>query len=106
VKGRAYTLHVCTIWYRAPELLNGQAEYTQAMDIWSLGCIKHALLEGGGRPPFRGLYPKAETDTYIEEDPKIQLDAIRERILVTETCHLLNMDPELRTQSPIKCLLI
>ncbi len=35
---------VVTLWYRAPELLLGQAHYTTAVDIWSLGCIFAELL--------------------------------------------------------------
>merc|ERR1719160_1308775 len=36
---RAYTHEVVTLWYRAPEILLGQAKYATPMDIWSLGCI-------------------------------------------------------------------
>lgn len=36
---RAYTHEVITLWYRAPEILLGQAVYTTAVDIWSVGCI-------------------------------------------------------------------
>jgi len=34
-----YTHEVVTVWYRAPEILLGQAEYALAVDIWSCGCI-------------------------------------------------------------------
>jgi serine/threonine protein kinase len=30
---------VVTLWYRAPELLLGEEEYSAAIDIWSIGCI-------------------------------------------------------------------
>lgn len=33
-----YTDNVCTLWYRAPELLMGVANYTLAVDMWSIGC--------------------------------------------------------------------
>lgn len=36
---RPYTSDVVTLWYRAPELLLGSAEYTIPVDIWSIGCI-------------------------------------------------------------------
>ena len=34
-----YTDNVCTLWYRAPELLMGVANYTLAVDIWSIGYV-------------------------------------------------------------------
>lgn len=36
---KVYTHEVVTLWYRAPEILLGQARYGPATDIWSLGCI-------------------------------------------------------------------
>ncbi|OUM65254.1 hypothetical protein PIROE2DRAFT_60173 [Piromyces sp. E2] len=30
---------VVTLWYRAPELLLGEKNYTKAIDMWSIGCI-------------------------------------------------------------------
>lgn len=38
-RGRPYSQNVVTIWYRAPELLLGLHNYTEAIDIWSVGCI-------------------------------------------------------------------
>ena len=34
-----YTHEVVTVWYRSPEILLGQAEYSLPVDIWSTGCI-------------------------------------------------------------------
>jgi serine/threonine protein kinase len=39
-----YTNKVVTIWYRAPELLLGDVQYTSAIDIWAVGCILGELL--------------------------------------------------------------
>jgi len=36
---RQYTHEVVTLWYRAPEILLGQARYSTPVDIWSAGCI-------------------------------------------------------------------
>jgi mitogen-activated protein kinase 1/3 len=38
------TRHVVTRWYRAPELILLQARYTEAIDVWSVGCIYAELL--------------------------------------------------------------
>lgn len=51
------TQTVVTLWYRAPELLLGETEYSWPIDIWSAGCIFAELL--GGKPLFDG---KSEPD--------------------------------------------
>lgn len=30
---------MCTLWYRAPELLLCAPHYSHLVDVWSLGCI-------------------------------------------------------------------
>lgn len=32
-----YTPEVVTLWYRAPELLLGDGNYSEAIDIWAVG---------------------------------------------------------------------
>ncbi|CAE6412363.1 unnamed protein product [Rhizoctonia solani] len=39
-------------WYRAPEIMLSFANYTTAIDVWSIGCILAELL--GGKPIFKG----------------------------------------------------
>lgn len=39
------TSHVVTRWYRAPELILVESNYTEKIDIWSLGCIFAELLQ-------------------------------------------------------------
>ncbi|GBG76729.1 hypothetical protein CBR_g22947 [Chara braunii] len=46
------TEYVVTRWYRAPELLLNVADYTAAIDVWSVGCIFMELLIR--RPIFPG----------------------------------------------------
>jgi len=41
---RQLTGHVVTRWYRAPELILLQEDYTEAIDVWSVGCIYAELL--------------------------------------------------------------
>ena len=36
---KTYTHEVVTLWYRAPEILLGQKQYSTPVDIWSIGCI-------------------------------------------------------------------
>eukprot|EP00929_Paragymnodinium_shiwhaense_P037436 TRINITY_DN1994_c0_g1_i1.p1 TRINITY_DN1994_c0_g1~~TRINITY_DN1994_c0_g1_i1.p1 ORF type:complete len:420 (+),score=112.55 TRINITY_DN1994_c0_g1_i1:187-1446(+) len=38
------TGHVVTRWYRAPELILLAEDYTEAIDVWSVGCIYAELL--------------------------------------------------------------
>lgn len=46
------TNRICTLWYRAPELLLGRDAYSYKVDSWSIGCI---LLEiKCGKPLFSG----------------------------------------------------
>lgn len=49
-----YTNRVITIWYRSPELLLGETQYTAAVDIWSAACVmveiftRHPIFAGDG----------------------------------------------------------
>ena len=45
IPGSPMTLYVQTRWYRAPEVILGDAFYTPAIDVWSVGLI-YALLVG------------------------------------------------------------
>lgn len=46
------TEYVCTRWYRAPEVLCSWADYTAAIDVWSVGCIFAEMLSR--QPLFPG----------------------------------------------------
>jgi mitogen-activated protein kinase 1/3 len=39
------TSHVVTRWYRAPELILIEKNYTQKIDVWALGCVFAELLK-------------------------------------------------------------
>ena len=43
-KSKKLTCHVVTRWYRAPELILLEKDYTNAIDMWSIGCIFAELL--------------------------------------------------------------
>ncbi|CAK85489.1 unnamed protein product (macronuclear) [Paramecium tetraurelia] len=49
---KTYTHEVITLWYRAPEILLGQRQYSTPVDIWSLGCIFAEMAQK--RPLFCG----------------------------------------------------
>jgi len=48
-----YTDYVSTRWYRAPELLVGDANYSQGIDVWAIGCLLSELTTG--QPLFPGV---------------------------------------------------
>jgi len=50
---RELTPGVVTLWYRAPEILLGSAQYGTSADMWSVGCVFAELLMG------RPLFPAA-----------------------------------------------
>ena len=46
------THEMCTLWYRAPEVLLGQKQYALAVDVWSVGCIFSEMYKK--TPLFKG----------------------------------------------------
>lgn len=59
---RPPTPSVVTLWYRAPELLFGLEKYTNAIDIWSVGCVLAELLRNK---------PLIASETEIEQMKKM-----------------------------------
>jgi len=51
-KNYQYTDYVSTRWYRAPELLVGDANYSGKVDVWAIGCIFAEIFNG--MPLFPG----------------------------------------------------
>lgn len=52
VKGEANVAYICSRYYRAPELVFEATEYTNMIDVWSMGCVLAELLLGN--PLFPG----------------------------------------------------
>ena len=52
LQNRILTAEVVTLWYRAPEILLGTEVYTEAVDMWSIGCIFAEIFQG--TPLFPG----------------------------------------------------
>jgi serine/threonine protein kinase len=49
---KTLTHEIETLWYRAPEILLGQKQYSLGVDIWAVGCIFAELIEK--KPMFNG----------------------------------------------------
>jgi mitogen-activated protein kinase 1/3 len=65
---------VATRWYRAPEVCVCRGCYSQAIDVWSIGCVFAELLhcmqpglrDAYQRAIFPGTYCRSETGNYTE----------------------------------------
>ena len=44
--------YICSRYYRAPELIFGNSNYTTSIDVWSVGCVIAELMLG--QPIFPG----------------------------------------------------
>ncbi|MFM7850813.1 MAG: protein kinase domain-containing protein [Flammeovirgaceae bacterium] len=38
--------YICSRYYRAPELIFGNSNYTTSIDVWSVGCVIAELMLG------------------------------------------------------------
>lgn len=66
-----YTAVVCTRWYRPPEILLGQRNYTYAIDVWGVGCIVAELFVG--RPILQGGVADAKDESENDLDQYIKI---------------------------------
>ena len=46
IKGEPNIAYICSRYYRAPELIFGNSEYTNAIDVWSAGCVIAEMILG------------------------------------------------------------
>ena len=67
------SLDVCTYWYAAVELLLEDREYSEKVDVWSIGCIIGELVTG--YPLFRG---EEEKPRHVVRAMQRQLGLIEE----------------------------
>jgi len=51
-KGEVNVSYICSRYYRAPELIFGATDYSQAIDVWSVGAVIAELILG--QPLFPG----------------------------------------------------
>ena len=45
-KGDVNVSYICSRYYRAPELIFGNSNYTTTIDVWSVGCVIAELMLG------------------------------------------------------------
>ncbi|SAM00300.1 hypothetical protein [Absidia glauca] len=62
--GKPMTPNVVTLWYRSPELLYGDANYSTAVDLWSAGCIMGELLQH--RPLLPGTTEQTQLNLIVK----------------------------------------
>uniref|UniRef100_A0A8C7DEQ4 Mitogen-activated protein kinase n=1 Tax=Oncorhynchus kisutch TaxID=8019 RepID=A0A8C7DEQ4_ONCKI len=74
-ESRHMTQEVVTQYYRAPEILMGSHHYSNAIDIWSIGCIFAELL--GRRILFQAQSPIQQLDLITDLLGTPSLEAMR-----------------------------
>lgn len=52
IKGEPNVSYICSRYYRAPELIFGNSDYSTMIDVWSTGCVIGEFMLG--RPLFPG----------------------------------------------------
>ncbi|PWA84400.1 Mitogen-activated protein (MAP) kinase, conserved site-containing protein [Artemisia annua] len=68
-----WTDYVATRWYRAPELCGSFfSKYTQAIDIWSIGCIFAEILTGKPLFPGKSLLHQLDLMTDLLGTPSLE----------------------------------
>lgn len=61
---KTFTNEVVTLWYRAPDVLLGNVEYSTSIDIWGVGCIFFEMATGYA--PFQGLNSRKQIESIFE----------------------------------------
>lgn len=75
--GEYMTDYVTMRWYRAPELVMEDKNYSAKIDVWGIGCILAELL--GSRPLFQGKDRVNQLDKIVEvtgTPPESDIDAV------------------------------
>jgi serine/threonine protein kinase len=73
-KDSRYTSTVCTRWYRPPEILLGDRNYTSAIDMWGVGCVTAELFIG--RPILQGGRPDAKDESENDLDQYLEISKL------------------------------
>ena len=46
IKGEPNVSYICSRYYRAPELIFGNSNYSTYIDVWSVGCVIAEIMLG------------------------------------------------------------
>eukprot|EP01017_Pseudomicrothorax_dubius_P047259 TRINITY_DN8460_c0_g1_i2.p1 TRINITY_DN8460_c0_g1~~TRINITY_DN8460_c0_g1_i2.p1 ORF type:complete len:368 (+),score=77.72 TRINITY_DN8460_c0_g1_i2:414-1517(+) len=94
---KEHTNCVVTLWYRAPELLLGETNYSMAIDMWSAGCVLAELYKG--EPLFKENDEKSVMAKVIERlvSSPVELDGFS---LLPNYGDMVGDDPSRFTRSP------
>jgi len=65
IPARSRTTEVVTLWYRAPEVLLADENYSTPVDMWSVGCIFSEMITG--RPLFTGADPQDQLERIFRQ---------------------------------------
>lgn len=84
----AYTPKVVTLWYRAPEVLLGLDTYTEAIDMWSVGCIMAELLRHEPLFPAKTELAMLQLMVKLLGSPSEQIWPGYEKLKVAAQCKL------------------
>jgi len=84
---RRLTKNVCTLWYRAPELLLDCNHYTTKIDLWSVGCIITELFARKAGF-FRGKSNTTQLDLIFKE---LGYPTLQEWPDIKQTCKKWNL---------------
>ncbi|XP_038058314.1 mitogen-activated protein kinase SLT2/MPK1-like [Patiria miniata] len=68
------TQNVSTRWYRSPELIFCPCDYTEAIDVWSAGCVFAEMLTG--KPLFAGEHDLDQMLLILEIIPVSDVDLV------------------------------
>ncbi|KAM0687834.1 negative regulator of the PHO system [Conglomerata obtusa] len=91
----AYNSEVVTLWYRSPELLQGDEDYDVYIDMWSVGCIIFEMITN--KPLFPGKDNLNQLQIIFEADNYGMVRFIYERTGII---------PEILVELMLGCLCI
>eukprot|EP01126_Amoeba_proteus_P005226 TRINITY_DN1172_c0_g1_i3.p1 TRINITY_DN1172_c0_g1~~TRINITY_DN1172_c0_g1_i3.p1 ORF type:complete len:418 (+),score=87.40 TRINITY_DN1172_c0_g1_i3:58-1254(+) len=91
--GEPNVSYICSRYYRAPELIFGASDYTNAIDVWSAGCVMAELLLS--QPIFAG---ESGVDQLVEIIKIIGTPTREEVIAMNPECKEYKTFPQLKKQ--------